>query len=83
MEEVHPEKDGLVRIATVKTGRGTYLRPVTRLVPLLSEGGGTIDQTFAGGEDVQDSKSLHQGKKGEADTPPEWSSSRENPHMGR
>ena len=68
-----------MHVVTVKPGRGTYLRPVTRLVLLLSEGGGTIDQTFAGGgggggggwRDVQDSKRLHQGKKGEADTPPE------------
>ena len=60
--------NGLVCVTTVKTERGTYLRPLTRLVPLLSEGEGNIDQTFAGGgggggEDVQDSKSLHQRKK--------------------
>lgn len=33
--EVHPGKDGVVRVATVKTGRTSFRRPVVKLVPLL------------------------------------------------
>ena len=33
--EVHPGTDGLVRVARVKTAKGTYRRAVTRLVPLF------------------------------------------------
>ena len=36
MSQVHCGKDGLVRVATVKTAKGTYKRPVTKLVLLLS-----------------------------------------------
>lgn len=32
---VYPGKDGLVRVADVKTSKGTYRRPVTKLVVLL------------------------------------------------
>ncbi|XP_073986112.1 uncharacterized protein [Rhodnius prolixus] len=32
--ETHPGKDGVVRVATIKTGSGIYKRPVAKLVPL-------------------------------------------------
>ena len=35
--KVHTGKDYLVRVATVKTARGTYKRPVTKIALLLSE----------------------------------------------
>jgi len=35
--EVHPGQDGVVRVATVKTQNGTYKRPITKLVLLLSD----------------------------------------------
>ena len=34
--QVHPGKDGIVRVVTVKTKTGTYKRPVTKVAPLLS-----------------------------------------------
>ena len=34
--ETHPGKDGLVRVITVKTSKGTYTRPVTKAKLLLS-----------------------------------------------
>ena len=33
--EVYPGKDGLVRVVSVKTGSGTYKRPITKVVILL------------------------------------------------
>lgn len=33
--EVHPGKDGLVRVATIRTANGTYTRPVTKLALIL------------------------------------------------
>lgn len=33
--EVHPGNDGLVRVATVKTAKGTYKRPITKIALLL------------------------------------------------
>ena len=35
--EVTQGKDGLIRIVTIRTSKGAYTRPVTKLVPLLSE----------------------------------------------
>ena len=35
--KVTPGKDGLVRVVTIRTSKGVYTRPITRLVPLLSE----------------------------------------------
>ena len=35
--QVHPGKDGLVRVATVKTSTGVYKRPVAKLALLLSQ----------------------------------------------
>ena len=32
---IHPGKDNLVRVATIKTAAGTYTRPVTKLALLL------------------------------------------------
>ena len=32
---MHPGKDNLVRVATVKTNTGVYTRPVTKLALLL------------------------------------------------
>ena len=37
VERVHPSKDGIIRVATVKTVKGTYLRPVVRLCPLPTQ----------------------------------------------
>ena len=36
VSQVHCGQDGLVRVATVKTAKGTYKRPVTKLALLLS-----------------------------------------------
>ena len=33
--EVHPGQDGKVRVVTVRTARGTYKRPVVKVVQLL------------------------------------------------
>lgn len=35
VSQVHCGKDGLIRVATVKTAKGTYKRPVTKLAPLI------------------------------------------------
>ena len=51
VEQVHPGPDGLVRVATLRTSKGSYKRAVTRIVPLIS------DASSAGPpppEDVQD-----------------------------
>ena len=37
VSQVYYGKDGFVRVATVTTSKGTYKRPVTKLVPLLVE----------------------------------------------
>ena len=37
MEAVHPGRGGLVRVVTVKTTKGTYKRPVTKVVLVLSK----------------------------------------------
>ena len=37
VEQIHPGSDGLVRVVTLRTEKGTYKRSVTRLVPLLRE----------------------------------------------
>jgi len=36
--EVHPGKDGVVRVATVHTSTGTYRRPVTKVALLIPSG---------------------------------------------
>ena len=33
--QVHPGKDGKVRVVTVKTAKGIYRRPVIKMVPLV------------------------------------------------
>ena len=33
--EVHQGKDGFVRVATVRTSKGVYTRPIVKLVPIL------------------------------------------------
>ena len=35
--EVTRGKDGLVRVVAIRTSKGVYTRPVTKLVPLLPE----------------------------------------------
>ena len=35
--QVHCGNDGFVRVATVKTVKGVYKRPVTKIAPLLSD----------------------------------------------
>ncbi|KAJ8969795.1 hypothetical protein NQ317_004059 [Molorchus minor] len=37
IEKLHPGSDGIIRVATVKTRHGTYLRPVIRLCPLPTQ----------------------------------------------
>ena len=37
VEQVHPGPDGLVRVATLRTSKGSYKRAVTRIVPLISD----------------------------------------------
>ena len=34
IEQIHPGRDALVRVVTVRTSSGTYTRPVTKLCPL-------------------------------------------------
>lgn len=34
--DVHPGKDGLVRVATIRTLKGTYKRPISKLALLLA-----------------------------------------------
>ena len=34
--KVHTGKDGLARVVTLKSGSGTYKRPITKVAPLLS-----------------------------------------------
>ena len=38
IEEVVKGEDGLVRVVVVRTSRGKYKRPITKIVPLLQEG---------------------------------------------
>ena len=33
--EIHPGKDKLVRVVTVKTSQGIYMRPVTKIAVLV------------------------------------------------
>ena len=33
--EIHPGKDGKVRVATVETAKGRYRRPIVKMVPLV------------------------------------------------
>lgn len=35
--ETHPGADGLTRVCTVRTARGTYVRPIAKLAPLLTD----------------------------------------------
>jgi hypothetical protein len=37
VERIHPSKDGIIRVVTVRTSRGTYTRPVVRLCPLPTQ----------------------------------------------
>ena len=35
--DVYPGQDGQVRVVTVRTSRGTYKRPVTKIVTLIRQ----------------------------------------------
>lgn len=37
VEAVHPSKDGTTRVVTVRTNKGSYVRPVVRLCPLPTQ----------------------------------------------
>ena len=37
VKEIHTGEDGHVRVVTLQTEKGTYRRPITRLVPLLTK----------------------------------------------
>lgn len=37
IDKIHPSKDGIVRVASVRTAKGTYLRPVVKLCPLPNQ----------------------------------------------
>jgi len=37
IQEIHPGNDGVVRVATVRTAKGIYKRPITRLCLLPTE----------------------------------------------
>lgn len=37
VEELHPGRDGIVRVITVRTGSGCYKRPVVRICPLPTQ----------------------------------------------
>ena len=40
--EVHPGRDGKVRVVTLRTDKGVYKRPIVNIVPLIqSNEGGT------------------------------------------
>ena len=39
IEELHPGKDGLTRVVTVRTVRGAFKRPVTKICAIPIEGG--------------------------------------------
>ena len=39
--KVHPGRDGIVRVASIKTSTGTYKRPVTKIALLLPNSNGT------------------------------------------
>jgi len=34
IQETHPGKDGIVRIVTIKTPKGIFKRPITKICPL-------------------------------------------------
>ena len=33
--EIHPGRDGKVRVVTVETAKGRYTRPIVKIVPLV------------------------------------------------
>ncbi|KAG6455945.1 hypothetical protein O3G_MSEX009508 [Manduca sexta] len=37
VEAFHPSKDGATRVVTVRTSKGSFVRPVVRLCPLPSQ----------------------------------------------
>ena len=37
VKEIHTGEDGHVRVVMLQTEKGTYRRPITRLVPLLTK----------------------------------------------
>ena len=45
--QVYPGRDGLVRVATVKTTKGTYKRPVTKIAVLLPHDRKTVDHSLS------------------------------------
>ena len=54
VEQVHPGPDGLVRVATLRTSKGSYKRAVTRIVPLISDASSAGPPPPPPPEDVQD-----------------------------
>ncbi|XP_043270546.1 uncharacterized protein [Venturia canescens] len=53
--QLHPGKDGLIRVVTLKTATTTLTRPITKLALLPVPQPGSIDSTAAdGGRNVQD-----------------------------
>jgi len=36
IQETHPGEDGVVRVATVRTAKGIYKRPIIRMLPIES-----------------------------------------------
>lgn len=51
--EVHPGKDGKIRNVTMKTPKGTYSKPITKIAVIHPVDGDYDEDDFLIGEDVQ------------------------------
>ncbi|UYV65866.1 hypothetical protein LAZ67_3005760 [Cordylochernes scorpioides] len=58
IEKTYPGKDGIVRVAMIKTKRGNFLRPVQRLFFLKSSENHPIED-FGKGRDLEKEKKIN------------------------